>query len=105
MINAWDEEGHVDKLFGPNPRSACFTRERMPMATTKKRVYKTPMAVSHTHLLTTHQVMDMLGVSRVTLHYMMRDRGLPYIKLGRSRSSGVRFNMTSVEKWLAQNER
>ncbi len=54
-------------------------------------------------LLTAAQLMEMLSISRVKLHYMMRRSGLPYIKLGEGRAAAVRFSLPSVEQWLAEN--
>jgi predicted DNA-binding transcriptional regulator AlpA len=75
------------------------------MTTAAKRTLKNPVAVTPSQLLTAPQVMSLLGVSRVKLHYLMRRDGLPYIKLGEGRKAGVRFSAQSLEAWLAQNER
>ncbi len=58
-----------------------------------------------TKLLTDKQVMEMLGISRTGLHYLMRQQGFPYIKFGATRCAALRFNAQSVAQWLAQNER
>ncbi len=55
-------------------------------------------------LLNDKQVMELLGVSRVTLHTMMRKDGLPYIKLGEGRGATLRFSRHSLDAWLAQQE-
>jgi excisionase family DNA binding protein len=55
-------------------------------------------------LLNDKQVMDLLGVSRVKLHTMMRKNGLPYIKLGEGRGATLRFSRHSLDEWLAQQE-
>ena len=55
-------------------------------------------------LLNDKQVMDLLGVSRVKLHCMMRKDGLPYIKLGEGRGATLRFSWHSLDQWLAQQE-
>jgi excisionase family DNA binding protein len=49
-------------------------------------------------LLTTKEVMELLKVSRVTLH-KMRKNGLKAIKIGDS----VRFNKSDVEDYLKMN--
>lgn len=54
-------------------------------------------------LLTAAQLMEMLSISRVKLHYMMRRDGLPYIKLGEGRAAAVRFSLSAVQQWLADN--
>jgi predicted DNA-binding transcriptional regulator AlpA len=61
-------------------------------------------APSVSALLNDKQVMDLLGVSRVKLHYMMRKDGLPYIKLGEGRGATLRFSQHSLDEWLAQQE-
>ena len=55
-------------------------------------------------LLNDRQVMDLLGVSRVKLHTMMRKDGLPYIKLGEGRGAALHFSRHSLDAWLAQQE-
>ena len=55
-------------------------------------------------LLTDKQVMDWLEISRTGLHYLMRRKGFPYVKLGESRRAPLRFSQQSVQEWLAQNE-
>ena len=55
-------------------------------------------------LLTDKQVMELLKVSRTGLHYLMRRKGFPYVKLGESRCAPLRFSQQSVQEWLTQNE-
>jgi predicted DNA-binding transcriptional regulator AlpA len=55
-------------------------------------------------LLNDKQVLDLLGVSRVKLHYKMRKDGLPSIKLGEGRGATLRFSRHSLDEWLAQQE-
>lgn len=74
------------------------------MTTSARREPESPVAVLPSQLLTAPQVMKLLCVSRVKLHYMMRNGGLPYIKLGEGRMAAVRFSPKSLETWLAQNE-
>ena len=61
-------------------------------------------ATSVSALLNDKQVMELLGVSRVKLHTMMRKDGLPYIKLGEGRGATLRFSRHSLDAWLAQQE-
>jgi predicted DNA-binding transcriptional regulator AlpA len=72
--------------------------------TVKTRSQRPPATVSSSpaHLLTAVQVMEMLCIGRVKLHYMMVRDGLPYIKLGEGRAAAVRFSLPSVEQWLAE---
>ena len=75
--------------------------------TTKTRTPRTSAiagATSVSVLLNDKQVMDLLGVRRVKLHYMMRKDGLPYIKLGEGRGATLRFSQHSLDEWLAQQE-
>ena len=75
--------------------------------TTNTHTSHTPAVAAATQvsaLLNDKQVMDLLGVSRVKLHYMMRKDGLPYIKLGRGRGATLRFSQHSLDEWLAQQE-
>jgi excisionase family DNA binding protein len=74
------------------------TRSPRPFATGA-----TPSA--HYPLLTAEQVMELLGVSRTALWMLMRDRGLPYIKLGQGRRAALRFSSESVSKWLSVLEK
>jgi predicted DNA-binding transcriptional regulator AlpA len=55
-------------------------------------------------LLTAEQVMEMLGVSRTALWLLMRNQGLPYIKLGEGRRASLRFSSDSVSRWLVTRE-
>lgn len=50
------------------------------------------------NLLTTKDVMEMLKVSRVTLHRMRKD-GLKYVKIG----DLVRFRPEDVKKFVREN--
>ena len=75
--------------------------------TTRRRIQSTPAAnraTQATPLLTDKQVMELLKVSRTGLHYLMRRKGFPYVKLGESRRAPLRFSQQSVQEWLAQNE-
>jgi excisionase family DNA binding protein len=55
-------------------------------------------------LLTVEQVMEMLSVSRTALWMLMRNQGLPYIKLGAGRRAALRFSSDSLSQWLAARE-
>jgi predicted DNA-binding transcriptional regulator AlpA len=55
-------------------------------------------------LLTAEQVMQMLGISRTSLWILMRNQGLPYIKLGDGRRAALRFRNDSLSRWLASRE-
>jgi excisionase family DNA binding protein len=55
-------------------------------------------------LLTVEQVMEMLSVSRTALWMLMRNQGLPYIKLGGGRRAALRFSSDSLSQWLAARE-
>jgi predicted DNA-binding transcriptional regulator AlpA len=74
------------------------------MHKTVKRVETAP-ASTQAKLLTAEQMMELLCVSRTGLYLLMRQEGLPYIKFGVTRGAALRFNVRSVEQWLAQNER
>jgi len=77
------------------------------MTTRGKRVQNAPAAdraMQATPLLTDKQVMELLKVSRTGLHYLMRRKGFPYVKLGESRRASLRFSQQSVQEWLTQNE-
>ena len=74
---------------------------------TSRDASHTPVVAAETSvsaLLNDKQVMDLLGVSRVKLHTMMRKDGLPYIKLGEGRGATLRFSKNSLDEWLAQQE-
>ena len=74
--------------------------------TTRRRTQSAPAdrATQATPLLTDKQVMELLKVSRTGLHYLMRRKGFPYVKLGESRCAPLRFSQQSVQEWLTQNE-
>lgn len=72
-------------------------RTAHPLATGTKPSVRYP-------LLTTEQVMEMLGVSRTALWLLMRNQGLPYIKLGEGRRASLRFSSDSVSRWLVTRE-
>ena len=69
-----------------------------------KRVETKAEAPTQAKLLTAGQVMELLCISRTGLYYLMRQEGLPYIKFGATRGAALRFNVKSVEQWLARNE-
>ena len=75
----------------------------MPARTTYPLATGTAPSVRYP-LLTAEQVMEMLGVSRTALWMLMRNRGLPYIKLGEGRRAALRFSSDSVSRWLAARE-
>jgi excisionase family DNA binding protein len=75
----------------------------MPKAV--KRVEASLEPAAPGKLLTAEQVMELLGVSRTGLYYLMRQQGLPYIKFGATRGAALRFKTKSVEQWVARNER
>lgn len=77
------------------------------MSRTVKRV--PPPSDLHTKettpLLTAKQAMAMLGIGRTSLWCLMRQGGLPYIKLGKGRKAALRFSVESLNQWLKQRER
>ena len=75
------------------------------MQKTVKRVAAATATPAQAKLLTAEQMMEMLCVSRTGLYLLMRQEGLPYIKFGVTRGAALRFNVKSVEQWLARNER
>ena len=75
------------------------------MTKTAKHVEAKTEGPARAKLLTAEQVMEMLCISRTGLYYLMRQEGLPYIKFGETRGAALRFNVKSVEQWLARNER
>lgn len=53
------------------------------------------------NLLTVDEVADFLQVSRATVYNLIKQKELPYIKIGRS----TRFDLKSVSEWIkSQNE-
>jgi len=76
----------------------------MPARSTHPRVPGAAPSVQYP-LLTAEQVMEMLGISRTSLWILMRQQGLPYIKLGDGRRAALRFTNDSVSRWLASRER
>ena len=75
------------------------------MSKAVKHVEASLEAAPSSKLLTAEQVMELLGVSRTGLYYLMRQQGLPYIKFGATRGAALRFKAKSVEQWVARNER
>ena len=51
-------------------------------------------------LLTTQQIIEELGVSRITL-WRWRTEGLPWVLLGRR---SVRYRLTDIQEWLRSRE-
>jgi excisionase family DNA binding protein len=74
------------------------------MPNTSKRETAALQVPALTRLLTDQQVMVTLGVSRTTLHSLMRHHGLPHIKLGAGRRAALRFSAQSVDRWLKSRE-
>lgn len=60
---------------------------------------KPPMA-SEMKFLTIEDVAKMLQVTRTTI-YNLKEKGLPYIKLGKN----IRFDEEEVVKWVKSNQR
>ncbi len=75
----------------------------MPARSTHSRVPGAAPSVQYP-LLTAEQVMQMLGISRTSLWILMRQQGLPYIKLGDGRRATLRFTSDSLSRWLAARE-
>jgi predicted DNA-binding transcriptional regulator AlpA len=75
----------------------------MPARLTHSRVPGAAPSVQYP-LLTAEQVMQMLGISRTSLWILMRQQGLPYIKLGDGRRAALRFTNDSLSRWLASRE-
>ena len=75
-------------------------KHHIPGNTSRTPATATPVSA----LLNDKQVMNLLGVSRVKLHSMMRKDGLPYIKLGEGRGATLRFSQHSLDEWLARQE-
>jgi len=69
----------------------------MPAQSTNPRVPGVAPSVQYP-LLTAEQVMQMLGISRTSLWILMRNQGLPYIKLGKGRRAALRFTSDSVSR-------
>ena len=47
-------------------------------------------------------VLKILGISMNTLDLLMKNKRLPYIKLGNGKSSGVRFFKKDIENFINQ---
>ena len=69
----------------------------MPARSTHPRATSTAPSVQYP-LLTAEQVMQMLGISRTSLWILMRQQGLPYIKLGEGRRAALRFTNDSLSR-------
>jgi predicted DNA-binding transcriptional regulator AlpA len=75
----------------------------MPTRSTHPRATDAASSVQYP-LLTAEQVMQMLGISRTSLWILMRQQGLPYIKLGDGRRAALRFTSDSLSRWLDARE-
>jgi predicted DNA-binding transcriptional regulator AlpA len=75
----------------------------MPARSTRPRASGAAPSVEFP-LLTAEQVMQMLLISRTSLWILMRNQGLPFIKLGDGRRAALRFTSDSVSRWLASRE-
>jgi predicted DNA-binding transcriptional regulator AlpA len=76
----------------------------MPARSTHPRATGAASSVEYP-LLTAEQVMQMLLINRTSLWILMRQQGLPYIKLGDSRRAALRFTSDSLSHWLASHEK
>ena len=75
----------------------------MPVPSTHPRAISAAPSVEYP-LLTAEQVMQMLSISRTSHWILMRQQGLPYIKLGDGRRAALRFTSDSLSRWLASRE-
>ncbi|HEY4032738.1 MAG TPA: helix-turn-helix domain-containing protein [Ktedonobacteraceae bacterium] len=57
-------------------------------------------AASPPGLLTIPQVAEYIGVGRAHIYKLIKNNGLPVIRLGRS----IRVDMTSLRRWLQDQE-
>jgi excisionase family DNA binding protein len=53
-------------------------------------------------LLTKTELADFLGISPNTLNVWIYRRKIPYLKLGPSRNSAVRFDLAEIKNWLVK---
>jgi len=51
-------------------------------------------------LLTKTELASFLGISLNTLNLWISRKKIPYLKLGKSRNSPVRFSIEEIESWL-----
>jgi NitT/TauT family transport system substrate-binding protein len=51
-------------------------------------------------ILTVQDLKEFLNISEATIYKWKRERGLPYIKIGRT----LRFDKNNIIKWLEQYE-
>lgn len=57
------------------------------------------------HLLNVRELAEMLRVSRRTIETWVRQKRIPYVKLGTvGRSSLVRFRLESINAWIDAQE-
>jgi predicted DNA-binding transcriptional regulator AlpA len=75
----------------------------MPVRSTHPRATDAAPSVQYP-LLTAEQVMQMLSISRTSLWILMRQQGLPYIKLGEGRRAALRFTSDSLSRLFATLE-
>ena len=52
-------------------------------------------------LLTRQELAEVLTVSIGTVTNLIKDKKIPYIKFGDTKTSTIRFNITDVAKWMA----
>lgn len=53
-------------------------------------------------LLTKKEMASFLGISLNTLNIWIYRRKIPYLKLGKAKNSGVRFDLAEIENWLVK---
>lgn len=52
-------------------------------------------------LMTTEEICQWLKVQRRTIEKWRKEKGLPFLKIGKS----VRFEKSAVEKWIKENSK
>jgi excisionase family DNA binding protein len=52
-------------------------------------------------LLTRQELAEILTVSIGTVTNLIKDKKIPYVKFGNTKTSSIRFNIVDVAKWIA----
>jgi predicted DNA-binding transcriptional regulator AlpA len=55
-------------------------------------------------LLTKKQLAERLGIAPATIDKWIIYSDVPYLKLGKSRNSPVRFDPADIQRWLRENK-
>lgn len=54
-------------------------------------------------LMTIKEAADYLGMSEVWVRMMVREQGMPHVRIGRGRNKPIKFTQQILDKWINDN--